>query len=86
MPCANIGHAAAPSIGNGPFASQQSNTLTWKMVVRNYPDAIFPDVALLDSTHGLVIGRLGSTIPTGVIVLHMCFCLRYPPTDGAQLQ
>ena len=52
------------------FTPLQSDGLTWEMVEHDYPGAIFRDVAFLDATHGWVIGRLSSTIPTDVVVLY----------------
>jgi len=52
------------------FTPLQSDGLTWEMVEHDYPGAIFRDVAFLDATHGWVIGQLGSTIPTDVVVLY----------------
>ena len=52
------------------FTPLQSDGLTWEMVEHDYPSAIFRDVAFLDATHGWVIGRLDSTIPTDVVVLY----------------
>ncbi len=52
------------------FTPLQSDGLTWEMVEHDYPNALFRDVAFLDATHGWVIGRLHSTIPTDVVVLY----------------
>ncbi len=52
------------------FTPLQSDGLTWEMVEHDYPDALFRDVAFLDASHGWVIGRLSSTIPTDVVVLY----------------
>jgi len=50
-------------------ASQASGT-TWELLESNYPDALFVDVAFVNSTHGWIVGQESESLSSDLVVLH----------------
>jgi photosystem II stability/assembly factor-like uncharacterized protein len=44
--------------------------VSWNHLERNYPNAVFIGVEFINATHGWVVGYIGSSYPTEIIVLH----------------
>jgi len=66
-----VGAAAHSGMSSGASGVPlQASGTTWELLESDYPEAVFSDVAFLNSTHGWIVGEENEILASDLLVLH----------------
>ncbi len=57
-------------VGGAAFSLAQVSGTTWELLDSGYPDAVFRDVAFVDSMHGWIVGQKDGSTTSDLVVLY----------------